>query len=169
MPYKTPKPAPKKPAKGGGKAASGSNLYTPVKQSTIDKIKSAGMAASLKKAATSKDMEFVQGVRRMYGANRLAAAKKAAGSVAKSPDAARAAAMKKPMAKPVAKSADAARASYTKSKSGMPGAGPSARMATKAAAKKSTSAKPDWRKTGIGPVVAKNIKSGNWRKKGLLG
>lgn len=116
MPYKKPMPAPKKPAKGGGKAASGSNLYTPVKQSTINKIKEAGMTASLKKAATSKDMEFVQGVRRMYGANRLAAAKKAAGNVAKSPDAARSAAAKKPMAKPVAKSADEARASATKKK-----------------------------------------------------
>lgn len=114
MPYKTPKPAPKKPAKGGGKAASGSNLYTPVKQSTIDSIKKMGMSAALKKAGSSSNAEFVQGVRRMYGANRLAAAKKAAGAVAKSPDAARAVAAKKPMVKPVAKSADEARASATK-------------------------------------------------------
>lgn len=116
MPYKKPMPAPKKPAKGGGKAASGSNLYTPVKQSTIDSIKKMGMTAALKKAGSSSNAEFVQGVRRMYGANRLAAAKKAAGAVAKSPDAARAAAAKKPMAKPVAKTADEARASATKKK-----------------------------------------------------
>ena len=63
-------------------------------------------------------------------------------------------------AKPAAKSADAAR---------MPSAGPLARMGTKAAAKKTTSAKADWRKSGIGPVIKKNIKSGDWRKKGLLG
>jgi hypothetical protein len=96
--------------KGGGKGLKGSNLYTPVSQATIDSIKKAGMAASLKKAATSKDASFVQGVRRMYGAERLATAKKSAMSakpVAKSADAARAAAMKP--SKPVAKSADAAR------------------------------------------------------------
>ena len=113
MPYKKPMPAPKKPAKGGGKAASGSNLYTPVKQSTIDSIKKMGMSAALKKAGSSSNAEFVQGVKRMYGANRLAAAKKAAGAVAKSPDAARAAAAKNAKRnQPVAKSADAAREKY---------------------------------------------------------
>jgi hypothetical protein len=96
--------------KGGGKGLKGSNLYTPVSQATINSIKKAGMAASLKKAATSKDASYVQGVKRMYGAERLATAKKSAMSakpVAKSADAARSGAMKP--AKPVAKSADAAR------------------------------------------------------------
>jgi hypothetical protein len=81
MPYK---PVPKKKAapKGGGKAASGINLYTPVKQATIDKIKGMGMSASLKKAATSKNAEFVQGVKRMYGADRLKKAMKAASAPA---------------------------------------------------------------------------------------
>lgn len=81
MPYK---PVPKKKAapKGGGKAASGMNLYTPVKQSTIDKIKGMGMAASLKKAAASNNAEFVQGVKRMYGADRLKAAMKKAAAPA---------------------------------------------------------------------------------------
>ena len=81
MPYK---PVPKKKAapKGGGKAASGMNLYTPVKQGTIDKIKGMGMAASLKKAATSNNAEFVQGVKRMYGADRLKAAMKKAAAPA---------------------------------------------------------------------------------------
>lgn len=124
MPYK--KPVTKAPAR------------IVVKQSTIDKIKSAGMAASLKKAASSNNKEFVEGVKRMYGAKRLATAQSAA--------------------KPAAKSPDAARASATKTRS----------VATKPAAKKAAT-KPNWRKTGIGPVVAKNIKSGNWRKKGLLG
>ena len=93
--------------KGGGKGLKGSNLYTPVSQATIDSIKKAGMAASLKKAATSSDASYVQGVKRMYGADRLAKAKASAKVVAKSPDAARAGSMKP--AKPVAKSADAAR------------------------------------------------------------
>lgn len=81
MPYK---PVAKKKAapKGGGKAASGTNLYVPVKQSTIDKIKGMGMAASLKKAATSKNAEFVQGVKRMYGADRLKTAMKKAAAPA---------------------------------------------------------------------------------------
>jgi hypothetical protein len=97
--------------KGGGKGLKGSNLYTPVSQATIDSIKKAGMAASLKKAATSKNASYVQGVKRMYGAERLAAAKKKA--VVKSPSADAARASMKP-ARPVAKSADAARAAATK-------------------------------------------------------
>jgi hypothetical protein len=114
--------------KGGGKGLKGSNLYTPVSQATIDSIKKAGMAASLKKAATSSDASFVQGVRRMYGAERLAAAKKSVKPVAKSADAARAGSMKP--VKPVAKSADAARMSATKT------------SATKPAVKKSGTTDP---------------------------
>ena len=56
-----------------------------VKQSTIDNIKKLGMTAALKKAGTSNNAEFLEGVKRMYGAKRLAAAKPAA----KSADAAR--------------------------------------------------------------------------------
>lgn len=97
--------------KGGGKGLKGSNLYTPVSQATIDSIKKAGMAASLKKAATSKDASYVQGVKRMYGAERLAAAKKKA--VVKSPTADSARGSMK-SSKPVAKSADAARAAANK-------------------------------------------------------
>lgn len=59
-----------------------------VKQTTIDQIKKLGMTAALKKAGTSNNAEFLEGVKRMYGAKRLAAAK----PVAKSPDAARPAA-----------------------------------------------------------------------------
>lgn len=157
MPYA---PKPKKVAsrpkgampKGGGKGSKGEKLYTPVSQATIDKIKKMGMTKALAAAGKTPKgarAEFIQGVTRMYGAKRVAAARAKAAPAAKSPD--------------------AARASYAKSKSGMPGAGPSARMATKAAAKKTTSAKADWRKSGIGPVIKKNIKSGDWRKKGLLG
>lgn len=106
--YKTKKGLPK----GGGKGASGYKLYTPVKQSTIDNIKKMGMSAALKKAGSSKNAEFVQGVKRMYGTKRLeasmASAKKSA--PAKSPDAARAKYAAKN--KPAAKSADAAREKY---------------------------------------------------------
>ena len=48
-----------------------------VSQSTIDSIKKMGMTASLKKAASSSNIQYVEGVRRMYGASRLTAAKKA--------------------------------------------------------------------------------------------
>ena len=46
-----------------------------VKQATIDKIKGMGMTAAIKKAGTSSNAEFVEGVKRMYGARRLSAAK----------------------------------------------------------------------------------------------
>lgn len=104
--------------KGGGKGASGYKLYTPVKQSTIDNIKKMGMSAALKKAGSSKNAEFVQGVKRMYGTKRLeasmASVKKANKSVAKSPDQARARATAKNMKRnqPAAPSADAARSKY---------------------------------------------------------
>lgn len=53
-----------------------------VSQTTIDNIKKMGMTASLKKAASSKNPEYLEGIKRMYGANRLAAAKKATASPA---------------------------------------------------------------------------------------
>jgi hypothetical protein len=53
-----------------------------VSQTTIDNIKKMGMTASLKKAASSKNPEYLEGIKRMYGANRLAAAKKATASSA---------------------------------------------------------------------------------------
>jgi len=117
MPYKTPTPKKKAAPKGGGKAASGMNLYTPVKQSTIDKIKTMGMTAALRKAGSSNNAEFVQGVKRMYGADRLKKAMAANKPAAKSADAARsmatgANAKNAKRNQPVAKSADAARDKY---------------------------------------------------------
>ena len=41
---------------------------------TIDDIKKMGMTAALKKAGTTKNPEYLEGIRRMYGAKRLAAA-----------------------------------------------------------------------------------------------
>jgi hypothetical protein len=55
-----------------------------VKQDMIDFIKNQGMAAALKRAGSLSakggkgEAEFIEGVRRMYGANRLSAATKAA-------------------------------------------------------------------------------------------
>ena len=46
-----------------------------VKQTTINKIKGMGMTSALKKAGTSSNAEFVEGVKRMYGARRLSASK----------------------------------------------------------------------------------------------
>ena len=43
--------------------------------STIDNIKKMGMTAALKKAGTSSNKEYIEGVRRMYGEKRLAAAR----------------------------------------------------------------------------------------------
>ena len=42
-----------------------------VSQTTISNIKKMGMSAALKKAATSKNPEYLEGVKRMYGASRL--------------------------------------------------------------------------------------------------
>ena len=47
---------------------------TKVSQTTIDNIKKMGMTASLKKAASSKNPEYLEGIKRMYGAKRLSAA-----------------------------------------------------------------------------------------------
>ena len=69
--------------KGKTPTLKGDAMYTKVSQSVIDKIKKDGMVKSLKKAATSGDAAFVQGVRRMYGAERLKAAKVAAKTSAK--------------------------------------------------------------------------------------
>ena len=94
----------KKPTpKGGGKGARGERLYTPVSQATIDKIKKMGMTKALAKAGRTPKgarSEFIQGVNRMYGAKRVAAARAKAAPAAKSPDAARAAYIKsRPAAK----------------------------------------------------------------------
>lgn len=57
---------------------------TKVSQATIDSIKKLGMTAALKKAATSKNVEYLEGVRRMYGANRLGSVQGAATAKKKS-------------------------------------------------------------------------------------
>lgn len=105
-----PKSTPKKGlTKGGGKGAKGEKLYTPVSQATIDKIKKMGMTKALAKAGQTPKgarAEFIQGVTRMYGAKRVAAARAKAAPAAKSPDAARAAYSKaRPAAAPAKKAA----------------------------------------------------------------
>ena len=77
-----------------------------VSQATIDKIKKMGMTKALK-SAPNAGPEMKEALTRMYGANRVATATKAAAKpVAKSADMARTSASKLP----VYKSADAARA-----------------------------------------------------------
>ena len=46
-----------------------------VSEATIAKIKDMGMTAAIKKAGTSSNAQFVEGVKRMYGARRLTASK----------------------------------------------------------------------------------------------
>ena len=110
------KPVTGKLRKGGGKGLSGDALVGKVSQATIDSIKKMGMTEALKLAGkngkTSGGMarEFQEGVRRMYGAKRLEAAKtKYAPVKSTSADAARAGATKpmasKPSTKPAAKPA----------------------------------------------------------------
>ena len=105
------KPVTGKLRKGGGKGASGDALVGNVTQSTIDSIKKMGMTKALalagKNNKTSGGMarEFQEGVRRMYGAKRLEAAK-AKYSPAEKPKfstASRPPVATKPKAKPAAK------------------------------------------------------------------
>lgn len=49
-----------------------------VSQTTIDRIKGMGMTKALKKAATTKNPEMLEGLRRMYGAKRVSQAMKPA-------------------------------------------------------------------------------------------
>jgi len=94
------KPVTGKLRKGGGKGLSGDALVGKVSQATIDSIKKMGMTEALKLAGknnkTSGGMarEFQEGVRRMYGAKRLEAAKsKYSTPASTSADAARSKAM----------------------------------------------------------------------------
>ena len=70
-----------KSSKAADAAAYGSRprmVKNVVSQATIDKIKSDGMTAALKKVGAGKaSATYVEGVKRMYGATRIVAAKKA--------------------------------------------------------------------------------------------
>jgi hypothetical protein len=83
---------------------------TKVSQATIDKIKAMGMTKALKSAGSASP-EMREGLKRLYGAKRVAAAAPSK-PAARSADAARSGAMKP--SKPAAKSADAARAGAMK-------------------------------------------------------
>jgi hypothetical protein len=153
--------AKKKPGqypKGGGKGLQGDALKGNVSQSTINDIKRMGMTKALalagRNGATAGGVarEFQEGVRRMYGADRLKAAKaKYAAPAAKSADAARSSV--KPPAKksaPVAKTADAARSSAMSKKP----------VAKPAAKKKSGTTDPFAKFVfGVGRAAAEPFKS----------
>jgi hypothetical protein len=70
-----------KSSKAADAAAYGSRprmVKNVVSQATINKIKSDGMTAALKKVGAGKaSATYVEGVKRMYGASRIVAAKKA--------------------------------------------------------------------------------------------
>jgi hypothetical protein len=74
-----------------GKKKSASNAPIKVKQDMIDFIKNQGMTAALKRAGSISakggkgEAEFLEGVRRMYGARRLSEATKAASSKTTTP------------------------------------------------------------------------------------
>lgn len=71
-----PMAAAKKPVRQVETSMSAKYKGTPkVSQATIDSIKKMGMTAALKKAGSSKNPEYLEGIKRMYGAKRLAAAK----------------------------------------------------------------------------------------------
>ena len=109
------------------KTAARKTVVTPgtkVSQATIDKIKAMGMTKALKSAGSASP-EMREGLKRLYGAKRVAAAAPSK-PAAKSPDQARGA--MKVASKSVYKSADAARAA-------MPGKGPMVDATAKAAAK----------------------------------
>jgi hypothetical protein len=99
-----------------------------VKQDMIDFIKNQGMAAALKRAGSISakggkgEAEFLEGVRRMYGASRLEAATKAAMPKAKMPDTRRKYGTPNNTSKPQMVDARG------KNAVGMPGKGPLARM-----------------------------------------
>jgi len=59
------------------------NTNIKVSQSMIDSIKKQGMTKALRTAATSTDVKYVEGVKRLYTAERLNAAKKVAGQSAR--------------------------------------------------------------------------------------
>lgn len=74
-----------KAADAGPKAAMPKLVKNKVSQATIDKIKSDGMTAALAKVGAGKaSATYTEGVKRMYGANRINAAKSKAGNAAKS-------------------------------------------------------------------------------------
>jgi hypothetical protein len=96
------------------KATATKTVVTPgtkVSKATIDKIKAMGMTKALKSAGSASP-EMLEGLKRMYGARRVAAA--GGSKTAKSADEARASASKS--STKVYKSADEARSAYAKSK-----------------------------------------------------
>ena len=125
---------------------------TKVSQATINKIKAMGMTAALKKAGSASP-EMREGLKRLYGASRVAAATKSTPSkpATTSPDAARGA--MKPSTKPVYKSADAARSSTSKVST------------TKAPVKKSGTTDPFAKAVfGVGRAISNNGAGTSTRK-----
>jgi hypothetical protein len=74
-----------KAADAGAKAAMPKMVKNKVSQATIDKIKSDGMTKALAKVGAGKaSATYTEGVKRMYGANRIVTAKNKGANAAKS-------------------------------------------------------------------------------------
>ena len=74
-----------KAADASAKASMPKLVKNKVSQATIDKIKSDGMTAALAKVGAGKaSATYTEGVKRMYGANRINAAKNKGANAAKS-------------------------------------------------------------------------------------
>jgi hypothetical protein len=127
-----------------------------VSQSTIDQIKKMGMTAAIKKAAAGGvSASYMEGVKRMYGASRVAKATSANINAASKPKAY--GANNAPKYRP-------ATAAATKSTSGMPGKGPAVKMG-EAAKKKSGTTDPFARAVfGAGRAVGAAF-TPDWKKK----
>lgn len=124
-----------------------------VSQATIDKIKSQGMTAAIKKAAAGgASASYVEGVKRMYGAARLAKATSSRIGEAQKPKAYGKGNM--PAYRPATGPAKG---------TGMPGKGPTARMSEAAAKKKKSGTTDPFAKFvfGVGRAAAEPFKSKN--------
>ncbi len=120
-----------------------------VNQDMINFIKNQGMTAALKRAGeikakgTKGEAEFLEGVKRMYGASRLDAATAKASGSSKSKSYG---SNNKPAYRPATSSSVA--------KPGMPGKGPAARMSEKAATKRKSTTTDPFAKAVLGGLGA---------------
>lgn len=140
----------KKSMNEGGKAP------VKVKQDMIDFIKSQGMAKALKRAGSLQakgakgEAEFIEGVRRMYGANRLSAATAKAKPAVTKPTDSRFSGIKKTAPKPTDSRFSGIKPTTAAPK--MPNKGPAAKVVTKQKPRfggfsmAAAALTPDWKK-----------------------
>jgi hypothetical protein len=155
----------KKNMNEGGKAP------VKVKQDMIDFIKAQGMQKALKRAGslqakgTKGEAEFIEGVKRMYGANRLSAATAKAKPISTKPTDSRFSGVKKAAPKPTDSRFSGIKPTSAAPK--MPSKGPAARVATASQKTRPTlggfsmvagAFTPDWKKREQAAKAAKKSK-----------